>query len=59
MNMNEIKKIAAERGVRPGKLKKVDLVRAIQQAEGNPACFMTGFVNDCGQPTCLWRPDCR
>lgn len=59
MNMNQIKAIAAERGVRAGKLKKTDLIRAIQNAETNPECYMTGFVSDCGQEDCLWKEDCR
>ncbi len=57
--MDEVKAIAAERGVRAGKLKKTDLVRAIQKSENNPECYMTGFVNDCEQYDCLWREDCR
>ncbi len=58
MNMTEIKKVAVEQGVKPGKMKKTELVRAIQEAEGNPQCFLTGFANACGQADCLWRPDC-
>lgn len=37
---------------------KIDLVRAIQQAEGFEACFMTGKAHDCGQDACLWREEC-
>lgn len=58
MKMNEIKEIAVDRGVRPGKLKKTDLVRSIQQAEGNPECFMTGILDQCEEDKCLWREDC-
>lgn len=58
MNMNLIKAIAKERGVKPGKLKKVDLIRSIQLAEDNPQCFSTGFSNQCGQEQCMWRSDC-
>ncbi len=58
MNMTEIKKVAAELGIKPGKMKKTELVRAIQEAEGNPQCFLTGFAASCGQADCLWRPDC-
>jgi hypothetical protein len=58
MNMKEIKEVAKGRGVKPGRLKKVELIREIQEAEGNPQCFDTGFAGQCGQPDCLWRPDC-
>jgi len=37
---------------------KVDLVRAIQEAEGYEACFKSGKADDCGQDACLWREDC-
>ena len=58
MNMTAIKAVAKERGVKAGRLKKVDLVREIQGAEGNPQCFCTSFSDQCGQPECLWRVDC-
>lgn len=58
MNMNQVKAVAKERGVKPGKLKKTELVRAIQDAEGNPSCFSTEFSGICGQEECLWREDC-
>ena len=58
MTVSEIGAIAKRRGLKAGKLRKVDLVRAIQTAEGNPACFRTGESARCGQETCLWRADC-
>ena len=58
MNMNDVKAIAKERGVKPGKMKKIELVREIQKAEDNPQCFCTGYSDQCGQYDCLWRPDC-
>ncbi len=58
MKVNDIKEIARQRGINPGKLRKVDLVRAIQMDEGNPVCYMTGYKNECGQLNCLWREDC-
>jgi hypothetical protein len=59
MNMQEIKSIAKERGVAPGSMKKVELVRTIQSAEGNEACFGTGISSQCGQMSCLWKEDCN
>jgi len=59
MKMIEIKAIAKERGIKAGRLNKTDLVRTIQQQEGNAACFNTGQVDSCGQDQCLWHADCR
>lgn len=58
MNMTEVKAIAKARGVKPGKMTKESLIRAIQQAENNPECFNTGFSRECGQEQCLWLNDC-
>ncbi len=58
MNMTAIKEIARQHGIKTSRLKKTDLVRAIQQAEGNPTCFCTAFSDQCGQTDCLWRADC-
>ena len=59
MNMQEIKKIAKQRGLSTGKMRKAEIIRAIQEAEGNSACFDTGKAAECGQEKCLWREDCR
>jgi hypothetical protein len=59
MKLDEIREIARKRGIKVGKMKKADLIRAIQAAEGNPACFESGTVDQCGQDVCLWREDCR
>ena len=58
MKMDQVKSVAKDRGVKPGKMKKEELIRAIQQAEGNPQCFNTQFSQLCGQENCLWREDC-
>jgi hypothetical protein len=57
--MNEIKTRARQLGVKPGKLKKAELIREIQKAEANPTCFNTNFAVDCGQENCLWLSDCH
>ena len=59
MNLKEVKKVAEQRGVRPGRHKKAELIRSIQAAENNPVCFMTDQADNCGQMSCLWRSDCR
>ncbi len=58
MLMQEIREIARARGLKPGKKSKIDLIHAIQDAEGNMPCFATATVLDCGQEGCLWRADC-
>ena len=39
------------------KLGKADLIRAIQEKEGNTPCYQN--IYDCWQFDCLWRPDCQ
>ena len=58
MKIDEIKEIAKQHNIKAGKMKKADLVRAIQDAENNELCFGTGKANSCGQNTCMWREDC-
>ncbi len=59
MQLKEIKEIAKQHNIKIGNLKKTELVRAIQQTEGNEACFDSGKVAQCGQRDCLWREDCK
>lgn len=59
MKLVEIKAIAKQFGISAGKMKKADLVRAIQQSERNEPCFETGRAESCRQDTCMWRADCR
>lgn len=58
MKLEAIKEIARQHNIKVGKLKKAELVKAIQQAEGNDVCFDSGRASECGQPACLWREDC-
>lgn len=57
MNMTEIKAKAKDLGVKVGKLRKEDVIRAIQNKEGNFPCF--GTAKDyCSQKACCWRDAC-
>ena len=58
MKVEEIRQIAGIKGIKVGKMKKAELVQAIQLAEENVPCFDTGSVGVCDQRTCLWREDC-
>lgn len=59
MKLDDIKEIARQHNIKVGKLKKAELVKAVQQAEGNNVCFETGQSAECGQTSCLWREDCN
>ncbi|MBU0485675.1 MAG: SAP domain-containing protein [Proteobacteria bacterium] len=57
MKMMEVKDKAKMLGVKSGKMKKSDLIKAIQLVEGYDACF--GSNNkQCPQMECYWREDC-
>lgn len=57
MKMPEIKAKAKGLGIQAGKMKKGDLIRAIQEREGNFPCFQTS-EGECSQWECCWRTDC-
>ncbi len=58
MKVVEVRAIAAQRGIQAGKKNKGELIRTIQETEGNDACFDTGKADVCNQAKCLWREDC-
>jgi hypothetical protein len=58
LNMNEIREMARPLGVRSTRMRKADLIRAIQRAEGNFDCYGTATVEECDQEECLWREEC-
>jgi predicted metal-binding transcription factor (methanogenesis marker protein 9) len=57
MNMKQVKEKAKTLGLQPGRMKKAELIRAIQTAEGNSPCFETA-QGDCSQTGCCWMGDC-
>ena len=59
MNMTEIKKYARGKGVDPGAMRKSELIRAIQAAEGNPCCYGSDRKAHCPETNCLWEKDCK
>lgn len=58
MNVEQIRSIAKQQGLKPGKQTKAALIRMIQRAEGNFDCFGTAVAGECDQLHCLWRQDC-
>ena len=57
MKMPEIRDKAQQLGIKPGKKNKMELIRAIQQQEGNTPCFGS-TMGHCDQAACCWRADC-
>ena len=56
MKMTEVRKRAKAEGVKANG-SKADVIRRIQQAEGNEQCF--GSRKSCSQIECCWHDDCR
>jgi len=58
MKLEVIKSIAQLYSIKVNKMKKAELVKAIQRAEGNEQCFEAGKSATCGQIGCSWREIC-
>jgi len=58
MNLKEIKAKAKQLNIKPGKMKKKELIQAIQKAENNIVCYGSNRAAYCGEDDCLWRRDC-
>lgn len=59
MRVNEIRERAKALGLgQVGRLKKGEIIRRIQRAEGNFDCFGSAGRFQCPQGECCWRQDC-
>ena len=58
MNLQELRKLARDRGINPGKSSKLNLIRAIQRQEGNFDCYASDIEGHCDQMNCIWNSDC-
>jgi cystathionine beta-lyase family protein involved in aluminum resistance len=58
MRVQEIREIAKDIGIRPYRMKKTDIIQAIQREEKNIECFGTKRVDICQEEACSWRSDC-
>ena len=58
MQINEIRTIAKDLGLKTAKLNKTDMIHMIQKREGNFDCFASPVDGYCDQMGCLWRDDC-
>jgi len=59
MKLEDVKKIAKDRGIQIKNMKKAEIIQAIQRDERNNDCYNTDFSDSCGQFSCIWRDDCR
>jgi len=58
MNLKEIKDMAKSQDIKVGNMKKENIIRSIQRAEGNFDCFGSAITGECNQMNCIWRGDC-
>jgi hypothetical protein len=58
MKFNDVRKMAKDMNLNTYRMKKKDVIRAIQRLEGNPECYGTPTVAFCNEDSCLWRSDC-
>lgn len=57
MKMADVRQKAEGLGIAAGRMKKTDLIRRIQQAEGYSPCYGTSN-GTCAQMECCFRDDC-
>ena len=57
MKKDDIRALARKLGLQPGSETRFELIRLVQEAEGNPPCFDSGPTR-CSQVDCLWMADC-
>lgn len=58
MKIQKVRAIAKAKGVNSARKSKGEIIRAIQEAEGNFPCFGTARDGYCDQCDCVWREDC-
>ena len=58
MNMQEIRGLAKDLGIKTSRMSKLNLIQTIQLAEGNFNCFASAVDGECDQLACTWRDDC-
>ena len=58
MTQKELLKLAKKLHVPASGLSSIELIRKLQQSEGNFDCFARASEGFCDQEACLWRDDC-
>ena len=57
-DIEERNQIVKEHNLNLAKVTKVELIRALQQAEGEYQCFGSNIATTCEQHNCVWRAYC-
>jgi len=57
MKIGEVKEKAKTLGIKASNVKKTEIIRSIQKAEGNTPCFGTS-KGQCSQAGCCFIDDC-
>lgn len=58
MTLKRIREMARDLGIKNiTRHRKENLIRAIQENEGNSPCFKG--IQGCGESVCLWREECQ
>jgi len=58
VNMQEVRQVAKDLGIKTGGVSKLKVIRSIQLREGNFDCFASAVTGECDQLGCRWRDDC-
>ncbi|MDT8452520.1 MAG: SAP domain-containing protein [Gammaproteobacteria bacterium] len=58
MQMQEIRGLAKDLGIKTSRMSKAGLIQEIQLNEGNFNCFASAANGECDQSQCAWRNDC-
>ena len=58
MNMQEVREVAKNFGIKTSRMSKAELIKSIQLSEGNFGCFSSAVNGECDQIACIWRDDC-
>ncbi|MEK6696909.1 MAG: SAP domain-containing protein [Candidatus Deferrimicrobiota bacterium] len=58
MKIQKVRAIAKAKGVNSARKSKGEIIRAIQEAEGNFPCFGTARDGCCDREDCAWKEDC-
>ena len=58
MRFHQIQRMAKGLGIRTWRVKKTELIHAIQKTENNLECYGTQRVENCAEQGCLWRTGC-
>ncbi len=58
MTQKELLRLAKKYDIYPSGLSNIELIRKIQQSEGNFDCYASASEGVCDQSECLWREGC-